>query len=551
MGGQQAADVLSVQEVGTNEFQGRDAARLGELGYEQELKRGFSTLESFAISFSIISICTGLTTGFELGMTNGGSGVMSCGWIFVSFMTMFVALSMAEVVSAVPTSGGPYHWAALLSRPQHSAFISYLTGWYNCLGQVSVTTGISFGNAGLIAAIASQYGFVATPARLVGITAGLLVFGGIINSLGITVLAWVNRFSVALHSCGVFAICVALLVKAPTHRTAAEVFASFSDATNATPSDVTWSVRASPVYVALTGILLSQFTITGFDASAHMAEETKDAGRAAPKGVIMSVGVSFVFGAFYLFSLLFCIQDFEQTRASPTGQPVIQIMSDVFGRDGGTAAMAVIVACVTLCGTCSLSSNSRMMYAFSRDSGLPKFFDHVDKRTQSPLRTVWLAVVLAFCLTLPALGSSVAYAAVTSIATIGLYISYGIPILVGVAIDQERFQMCRGPFSLGKFSRPVAIIASAYVMFITVVFCLPEVNPVNVQTLNYAPVAVGIVLAYVIISWFGWARHWFTGPRQAALGKIEGAARFERSPEDKADEKADEKDVLGEAVPSL
>lgn len=208
-----------------------------------------------------------------------------------------------------------------------------------------------------------------------------------------------------------------------------------------------------------------------------MAEETKDAGRAAPKGVIMSVGVSFVFGAFYLFSLLFCIQDFEQTRASPTGQPVIQIMSDVFGRDGGTAAMAVIVACVTLCGTCSLSSNSRMMYAFSRDSGLPKFFDHVDKRTQSPLRTVWLAVVLAFCLTLPALGSSVAYAAVTSIATIGLYISYGIPILVGVAIDQERFQMCRGPFSLGKFSRPVAIIASAYVMFITVVFCLPEVNP--------------------------------------------------------------------------
>lgn len=95
------------------------------------------------------------------------------------------------------------------------------------------------------------------------ITAGLLVFGGIINSLGITVLAWVNRFSVALHSCGVFAICVALLVKAPTHRTAAEVFASFSDATNATPSDVTWSVRASPVYVALTGILLSQFTITG------------------------------------------------------------------------------------------------------------------------------------------------------------------------------------------------------------------------------------------------------------------------------------------------
>ncbi|POY71091.1 hypothetical protein BMF94_5848 [Rhodotorula taiwanensis] len=538
------ADVLSVQEIGTNDFQSKDAAKLGELGYEQELRREWSTLESFAISFSIISICTGITTSFELGLTNGGPAVMSIGWIFVSFMTMFVALSMAEVVSSVPTSGGPYHWAALLSRPQHSAFVSYLTGWFNLLGQAAVTTGIVFGNANLIAAVASQYGFVSTPSRLVGISAGLLVFGGVINSLGIRVLAWVNRFSVVLHSCGVFSICVALLVKAPTHRTAREVFATFNDSTG----DPTWSVRASPAYVALTGILMSQFTITGFDASAHMAEETRNAGKAAPKGVIMSVGVSAIFGFFYLVSLLFCIQSFGDTIASPTGQPVIQIMSDVFGKNGGTAAMSIIIACVTLCGTCSLTSNSRMFYAFSRDSGIPRWFDHVDKRTQSPLRTIWLAVVLAFCLTLPALGSVVAYTAVTSIATIGLYISYAIPIAVGVAFDQKRFQQVRGPFTLGKFSRPVALIATGYVIFITICFCLPTINPVDTQTLNYAPVAVGIVLVYVIVSWFGWARHWFHGPRQTALGKVEGANRFERQI---TNDKADEKDSSDQTSPTL
>lgn len=287
------------------------------------------------------------------------------------------------------------------------------------------------------------------------------------------------------------------------------MFATFNDSTG----DPTWSVRASPAYVALTGILMSQFTITGtssnrsssprwdyvpvprsqaqgratnrlltrprtgFDASAHMAEETRNAGKAAPKGVIMSVGVSAIFGFFYLVSLLFCIQSFGDTIASPTGQPVIQIMSDVFGKNGGTAAMSIIIACVTLCGTCSLTSNSRMFYAFSRDSGIPRWFDHVDKRTQSPLRTIWLAVVLAFCLTLPALGSVVAYTAVTSIATIGLYISYAIPIAVGVAFDQKRFQQVRGPFTLGKFSRPVALIATGYVIFITICFCLPTINP--------------------------------------------------------------------------
>ncbi|GAA5993384.1 hypothetical protein JCM10908_002639 [Rhodotorula pacifica] len=530
----QKADVLSVQEIATNDFQSKDAARLGELGYKQELRREWSTLESFAISFSIISICTGLTTSFLLGMTNGGSGVMSLGWICVSIMTFFVALSMAEVVSAVPSSGGPYHWSALLARPQHSAFISYLTAYFNFLGQAAVTTSIIFGNANLIAAVASLYGFESTAPRLIGISAALLVLGGAINSCGIKTLAWVNRFSVVLHSCGVFSICVALIVKAPTHRTAREVFATFNDSTG----DPGWSTIASPAYVALTGILLAQFTITGFDASAHMAEETRDAGRAAPKGVIMSVGVSAVFGFFYLCSLLFCIQNFEETLATPTGQPVLQIFVDVFGRDGGTAAMSIIIACVTICGTCSMTSNSRMYYAFSRDSGIPKWFDHVDTKTQLPLRTVWLAVILSFCLTLPALGSTVAYVAVTSIATIGLYISYVIPIAVGVAFDQTRFRAVRGPFHLGKFSRPCGIISTGYVIFITVCFCLPTVTPVDTQTLNYAPVAVGIVFVWVIGSWFLWARKWFHGPRQTALGSLEGASRFERQiTQDKSDEK--------------
>lgn len=198
--------------------------------------------------------------------------------------------------------------------------------------------------------------------------------------------------------------------------------------------------------------------------------------------------------------------------------------------------MSIIIACITLCGACSMTSNSRMYYAFSRvspempsirppvwpairraqsgvhlirycldchrgetaltgtlshlqDSGIPKWFDYVDPRTQSPLRTVWLAVVLSFILCLPALGSTVAYVAVTSIATIGLYISYVIPIAVGVAFDQERFKAVRGPFHLGKFSRPCAIIATGYVAFITVVFCLPTVTPGTSKSLGKLDIA--------------------------------------------------------------
>jgi len=157
-----------------------------------------------------------------------------------------------------------------------------------------------------------------------------------------------------------------------------------------------------------------------------------------------------------------------------------------------------------------------MMYAFSRDGGIPghTFFHKVDHKRKSPVRTVWLACTLSFILGLPSLGSSVAFSAATSIATIGLYISYGIPIALRV-IYRDRF--VRGPFHLGRFSYPVAILAVLWIMFISIVFVLPQASPVNSQTLNYAIVAVGIVILYSVGFWFLSARKWFKGPvRQIA-----------------------------------
>lgn len=150
-----------------------------------------------------------------------------------------------------------------------------------------------------------------------------------------------------------------------------------------------------------------------------------------------------------------------------------------------------------------------LTYTTGRDRALPQFFHSVDKRFQSPVRTIWLAAVLAFILALPSLGSSVAFAAATSIATIGLYLSYGLPILVGL-LWPNNFK--KGPFNLGLFSRPVALVATLWICFITIIFCLPNVTPVDSQTLNYTPVAVGIVLVGTLGSWYLWANRWFTGP---------------------------------------
>lgn len=161
------------------------------------------------------------------------------------------------------------------------------------------------------------------------------------------------------------------------------------------------------------------------------------------------------------------------------------------------------------------------MFGFARDRGLPRFFNNVSLKFAAPIRTICLAAFLAFLLAIPSLGSAVAFSAATSIATIGLYISYGLPILIGL-LYPSHFNSIKGPFNLRFASRPIAVVAVMYIMFITIVFCLPELNPVTSQTLNYTPVAVGIVAAWAFGSWFIWARKWFTGPVRQIEEEREG-----------------------------
>lgn len=187
---------------------------------------------------------------------------MSIGWIVVAFFTLMVATAMAEIVSAIPTSGGPYFWAALLAPPRWSAFAAWITGWFNLLGQVAVTTGISFGLAGLIATAATVKNpdYEPTAAKTIGIYAAILVSHGVVNTFGVRTLKYLNNSSIILHSAGITALCIAVLVKAPTHQSAKFVFATFNDDTGLDGAPG-WSERASPAYVALCGALLSQYTM--------------------------------------------------------------------------------------------------------------------------------------------------------------------------------------------------------------------------------------------------------------------------------------------------
>jgi amino acid transporter len=268
------------------------------------------------------------------------------------------------------------------------------------------------------------------------------------------------------------------------------------------------------VYVVLVGLLMAQYTFTGYDASAHMTEETHDASTAGPKGIVQSIWTSWIAGFVLLLGFTFAIQSYDKELGSATGAPPAQILLDALGATAGKLLLLVVIGAQLFCGMASVTANSRMIYAFSRDGALP--FSHVwhtvSPRTRTPVAAVWLAALGALVLGLPYLINVTAYAAVTSIAVIGLYIAYVIPTLLRLR-KGEAFE--RGPWHLGRWSSAIGVVSVAWVVVITVLFMLPQVSPVTWETFNYAPVAVLVVLGFAATWWLASARHWFLNPDHA------------------------------------
>ena len=506
---------MSVNEQAVPGAVDPDQKRLHELGYAQELRRRMSGFSNFAVSFTIISILSGCLTLYAFGMNTGGPAVIVWGWPFVGIMTLFVGLAMAEVCSSFPTAGGLYYWAAKIA-PKNGAAWSWFTGWFNFLGQVAVTAGIDFGAAFFLTAFLDlQFGFAATPGHTILVYGGILLLHGILNQFGVRLVALLNDVSVWWHILGVLII-VAVLAFVPSHhQSAGFVFGHIVNNTG----------FSSTLYVVLIGLLLAQYTFTGYDASAHMTEETHKAATAGPRGIVMSIVVSLFAGWLLLIGLTFAIQNYSKELASATGVPPAQIFIDAAGVTTGKLLLLIVIGAQLFCGMSSVTANSRMIYAFSRDGALPfsAFWHRVNHRTRTPTNAIWLAAAGAFVLGLPYLWNYAAYAAVTSIAVIGLYIAYVMPTYLRLRRG-EHFQP--GPWNLGRWSRPIGIIAVAWVVVITILFMLPQVWPVHWANFNYTVVAVLAVLGFAGIWWIASARTWFTGPK--VQGSPEELAEIER-----------------------
>ncbi|HYV44417.1 MAG TPA: amino acid permease [Myxococcaceae bacterium] len=463
-----------------------DAAQLRRMGYAQQLLRDMGGFSNFAVSFSIISILTGAVTLYGQGLLNGGPLVMGLGWPLVSAMTMLVACGLAELASAYPTAGALYHWSSILGGRAWGFF----TAWLNTLGQFSITAGIDYGLAQFLA---PMFGWEADRPHVLGIYAAVLLSHAALNHVGVRVVARLNDLSAWYHLAGVALLVGALAFLAP-HQDAAFLFQKYV----ADPSQGTyWGIFCL-------GLLQAQWTFTGYDASAHVTEETLDPKRNAPWGIVLSVAVSAVAGYAMLAAVTLAIQDLPATAAA--SNPFIHILTHSLGGRLGSAMVWMVIGAMWFCGLSSITSNSRMLFAFARDGGLPfsPALASVSPRYRSPHVAIWVSAAAALVVAL----WSDAYAAITALSTITLYASYALPIAAGLRARRTGKWTERGPWNLGRWSSAVNVGALLWVVAISLNFIRP-LKPVERWSFGGA-------LAALVAYWFLYMRARFKGPPQLA-----------------------------------
>ena len=471
----------------TEAQQDRDAEALKRLGYEQELKRGLGRFSSFALSFSIISILTGAVLLYGHGLKFAGPFVMLVGWPLVTVMTLAVAASMAELASAFPTAGALYHWAAILG----GRGTGFTTAWLNVVGQFAVTAAIDFGMAEFVVDLLQLPGGRTTKLAM---TLFLLVGHGFLNVIGVKVLDAMNWLSAWYHVLGVVVI-VALLVALGPHQPVSILLAR------------TTISEHGYLYGFAIGLLQAQWTFTGYDASAHVTEETIDPARAAPAGIIWSVVISGVAGWLLILAVTLATPDLAAAAASPDNTFIVSVTAAI-GPTLGKVATWIAVLAMWFCGLASVTSNSRMLYAFARDGGPPgsAALAKVSKTRQTPVVAIWVSVGFAFGIA--ALGKILSV--MGALSTIALYASYVVPVAAGLFARRSGRWTQRGPWNLGAWSTVVNVIAIAWVAFMTVVFVLP---PNELAGWGFGGTLIAIALGWVL-----WARKHFRGPKVTLEG---------------------------------
>ena len=499
-----------------------DVKILHSMGYAQELLRSMGGFSNFAISFSIICILSGGINSLAQATSGAGGIGIGIGWPLGCAISGVFALAMAQIGSAYPTAGGLYHWGSLLG----TRFSGWLTAWFNLLGLVTVLGAINVGTwTFFLGAFGPALGIESTMMNqmifLVIITGAM----ALINHYGIGLTAKLTDFSGYLIFATALALAAACLIFAPSWDFS-RLF-TFRNYSGDAGGGVWPSVSNN--WVFLLGLLMPIYTITGYDASAHTSEETIRASHVVPRGMVRSVFWSALFGYIMLCAFVLMIPDMDE--AAKQGWNVFFWAMDQRVPAGvkETLYVAIFISQL-LCGLATVTSASRMIFAFSRDGGLPfsKTLAKVSPKLRTPVAAIWtgatLAVIFVWGSSIVSIAGTSAYTIVVSCTVIFIFFSFIIPITLGVFTYGTAKWPKMGPWNMGRGLYTLFAFLSLISMILIFVI---GVQPPNDWALD---ITVGFLVITAIV-WLVFENRRFQGPpvgdliaeRQANIRAAEAA----------------------------
>ncbi|GBE80190.1 Uncharacterized amino-acid permease [Sparassis crispa] len=491
--------------VALEEIRHSDDVLLAKLGYKSEFKREFSLIETVAFAFSIMGVVASVSSTFSFPLVSGGHVGMVFGWLIPSLFVLTVAACMAELASSMPTSAGLYYFSAKLAPAKWSALASWITGWSNITGQVTLVCSIDFTCAQMITtaiAVGSDGAVNLGSGPTYGILIAILFAHGFVCSAATNILARLNLFYVVINVGTTIAAIIALLVCAGDNKVStADAFTLFENNTG-------WTNNGWAFLLAFTAPM---WTLTGYDSAAHISEETSGAARAAPIAILIGVAGTAALGWILLIAASFATASVTAVLDTTLPLPMGQLFYMVLGKRGMLAIWSFIIVVQFVTGAAQGVDASRVVFAFARDNALPgsRWWKRMNSHTQTPVNAVWLVMVLAGICGL--LGfSAAALSSLAGASVIGLYVSYIVPIFLRITSGRDK--LVKGPFSLGRWYMPLGIVAVAWVCFIVVLLLFPPSQTTTAQTMNYAVVIIMGVFFFAAASWVLSARKWFTGP---------------------------------------
>ncbi|KAL7940184.1 amino acid transporter [Trichoderma barbatum] len=488
-----------------------DTQQLASIGYKQELQRHYSTVQVFAIAFSIMGLLPSISATLWFSVPAGPVG-MVWGWFSASALIFIVGLAIADLGSSLPTSGGLYWWTHYFAADRFKNPLSFLVGYSNTIGLIGGICSIDYGFASFIVSlgtISSDGEWAPSRGHLYAIFVATVLCHGVLASSAGRIMHHLQTWFVIAN----FALIVATIIALPVSMRLRNIPINsggyvFSHSINETTWPTGWAFMLS--------WLSPIWTIGAFDSCVHMSEEAKNPTKAVPIGILASIGGCWIFGFLVTAVLAACAgNNFDEILGTPFGQPIAQIYYNALGKNGALGFMSAISILQFFMGLSIVVAASRQTWAFSRDGALPfsSFLRQISKTFgYQPLRTVWATCITAIIIGMLSLINNAAANALFSLAAAGNNVAWAIPILCRILWGREKFRP--GPFYTGRFSVAIAIAALVYLTFATILCMFPTEGPnPDPSVMNYSAVVNGTVWGGALLYYFLYAHKWFKGPK--------------------------------------